>query len=334
MAAPANRFTWIDILKGLGILAVITGHVVTGLVAHGMFIFHMPLFFFIGGYLFKVRNDQKSFLKDKAIQLLVPYVVYLLIVYSFQEFVFYTSTPPTPKLLMLSVVRALLGGKWLYSYTTVFWFVPCFFLTQQVINAASHAFKTSQVVFLMVVFLILAYANSYLKPDLQVPYAANVVLMAAPIFFVGFLYKQTAFKIHVLITLFLSIGGIWLLVKGYPNAFYMRDAKYGLPIVTLVSALSIIHVLMVASEYLSRVKGLSDVFIYIGKASMVIMYLHQPIQLLLRDYVTENIWVRIAVSLVIPLLAYFAFEKTRFTRAFLLGSKEDFLFYVHKVRER
>lgn len=55
-----NRDNTIDITKGIGILLVIVGHT-GGLPAdtyihHFIYSFHMPLFFILGGFLFKPSN--------------------------------------------------------------------------------------------------------------------------------------------------------------------------------------------------------------------------------------------------------------------------------------
>ena len=72
-----DRKEEIDILKGIGIFSVIAGHVVPGFASEMMFLFHMPLFFMVSGYLFKADSNHSQFLKNKAISLLIPYFVYL-----------------------------------------------------------------------------------------------------------------------------------------------------------------------------------------------------------------------------------------------------------------
>ncbi len=48
-----KRIEWIDVLKGIGIILVILGHTHV-LFRTYIFSFHMPLFFFISGYLFTI----------------------------------------------------------------------------------------------------------------------------------------------------------------------------------------------------------------------------------------------------------------------------------------
>lgn len=72
-----NRDNAIDIAKGIGILLVIVGHT-GGLPAdtyihHFIYSFHMPLFFILGGFLFKPSNIGTHIRKD-AKRLLLPYV--------------------------------------------------------------------------------------------------------------------------------------------------------------------------------------------------------------------------------------------------------------------
>ena len=69
-----NRISFIDIAKGLGILLVIMGHTVdcTKFIGRFIYTFHMPLFFFLSGY---VMSDK--YLKDGISKRIYP----LLLVY-------------------------------------------------------------------------------------------------------------------------------------------------------------------------------------------------------------------------------------------------------------
>ena len=66
-----ERIAWIDLARGIGILLIILGHL-PGLGKLGVWIFsfHVPLFFFLYGYLFKNDLAFLPFLKKKAKALL------------------------------------------------------------------------------------------------------------------------------------------------------------------------------------------------------------------------------------------------------------------------
>lgn len=57
-----QRNSVIDIAKGIGIILVILGHLVSyeDYISSYIFSFHMPLFFFITGYLTKDNSDWKD----------------------------------------------------------------------------------------------------------------------------------------------------------------------------------------------------------------------------------------------------------------------------------
>lgn len=80
---------WIDILKGLGIFLVILGHTIKNNDLYlWIYSFHMPLFFFISGYLMNPQTKlvcYKSFVWKKAKSLLLPFVFFriFLVIYWF-----------------------------------------------------------------------------------------------------------------------------------------------------------------------------------------------------------------------------------------------------------
>ena len=84
-----KRIEWIDIAKALGILLVSFGHLRNGdgqsvwlpaldSLIDGIYLFHMPLFFLLGGLTFSTRGGFKAFLIRKIRTLLIPYYVFSL----------------------------------------------------------------------------------------------------------------------------------------------------------------------------------------------------------------------------------------------------------------
>ena len=68
-----RRIDWIDIAKGLGILAVILGHChLPEKVWNSIYSWHMPIFFVISGYFYRVQPFEVLF-KKKINSLLKPY---------------------------------------------------------------------------------------------------------------------------------------------------------------------------------------------------------------------------------------------------------------------
>lgn len=75
-----NRESWIDVLKGIGIILVCLGHIQPDIyLEKHIYSFHMPLFFFISGYLFISKGNIRDTLKRKFNGLIKPYFVFALL---------------------------------------------------------------------------------------------------------------------------------------------------------------------------------------------------------------------------------------------------------------
>lgn len=68
---------WVDILKGILIIFVVIGHGYYYSINSVIFWFHMPVFYFISGYLLKIPNkiDISNLCKKQCKTLLIPYGV-------------------------------------------------------------------------------------------------------------------------------------------------------------------------------------------------------------------------------------------------------------------
>ncbi|MBQ9761954.1 MAG: acyltransferase family protein [Oscillospiraceae bacterium] len=74
-----NRMSCVSIAKGIGILLVVLGHCITAPYLKRMiYLFHMPLFFFLSGYLFKDKSTEQIFAYTwkKVKGLYLPFVLY------------------------------------------------------------------------------------------------------------------------------------------------------------------------------------------------------------------------------------------------------------------
>ena len=69
-----DRNVAIDALKGLGILLMVIGHSNLPFNLRGLiFVFHMPLFFIVSGYLYKERSYAEILNKQIA-RIMVPFL--------------------------------------------------------------------------------------------------------------------------------------------------------------------------------------------------------------------------------------------------------------------
>ena len=141
-----SRNRLISFMQAFGIILVVAGHSTYQLghaghvpsICRWLYTFHMPLFFFISGYLLKYSNTRKGiqlsdmpalgkdgFITGKARRLLVPYVIISSVVFIPKTMMSAIALRPVD----LSVWSYL--GMLLYPHTNVigyFWFLPSLFL--------------------------------------------------------------------------------------------------------------------------------------------------------------------------------------------------------------
>ena len=98
----------------------------------------------------------------------------------------------------------------------------------------------------------------------------------------------------------------------------MKYAQYGIPILTLsVSCVLIVFI----KEFSVLISGyrFSSLFALLGKASLIIMYLHFPVILICRQLFQLNPIFIVILALAAPLVIYHLFQRFGLTRRYLLG---------------
>ncbi|HJT75268.1 MAG TPA: acyltransferase family protein [Chitinophaga sp.] len=319
-----TRVGWIDALKGIGILTVAAGHIFPHPVAKYLYIFHMPLFFFIGGFLFKPSENSGEFFTKKAFHLLVPYVVFLCLIYVPCEISEYLDNKES---LKEAFARPVLGGRYLIGWCAVFWYITCFFLVQQIMNYLVNNVKRTFIAWLMFVCLLISYALNRWLPAFWLPWNADVVFAAIPIFYIGYLYKSCQSEMAKFKWIWiLMMAGAFVLTYYYPeNIYEMKSGRYGIPFVTLLSALMIIFGLIEVAKLTEHSVFVSKPLSELGKASMIVMYLHQPVQLIMLEHLSITSPVlRFLVAIMVSMGGYYLLNNMEMGRALFLGSIADF----------
>jgi fucose 4-O-acetylase-like acetyltransferase len=115
----------------------------------------------------------------------------------------------------------------------------------------------------------------------------------------------------------------------------MKYTYYGIPGLTFLLALSTILLLIQASRALMYVPTLQRILMNLGSASMVIMYLHQPLQLSMRAHpVLQAEWLRLAVGVGVPYALFLVGQRRAWTRALFLGSHRDLRQLTSELKRR
>jgi fucose 4-O-acetylase-like acetyltransferase len=305
-----QRQQWIDMLRGINISLVVVSHVTS---APGpmrfFFVFAMPLFFMIAGWLHRDTSSQSECLRKSIAGLLVPYLSYLVILWPLELLAAYPDQVWDAEFLLLYMFKPMvLGGPLLKGFCAAFWFITCLFFTKQLVHYMVRHYPPRICWLFFGGLLACAYLHAWLLPQRWFPWNIHTVLFVAPFYYLGYRVRKVNFdflnpRIGVLCFL-VAAAGVSLNVAGFHNRLDLKYLDYGLPLVTVASAVAWCGLLaMLAKLFAASHAG--NLFAEFGTASITIMFTHQIIQLVMaKQFGLENGPLRIAAALLFGLLLH------------------------------
>ncbi|BCL39520.1 hypothetical protein NSMS1_59670 [Nostoc sp. MS1] len=125
--------------------------------------------------------------------------------------------------------------------------------------------------------------------------------------------------IPVIVAIIIFATAVVADIFGFINFnFDMKYTQYGIIGLNIVLPLTGIVITQKLAEAIQST-FIGNVFAYLGKISMVVMYIHQPVQLLLNDFLISNKLIRVVVAIGFSCIIYEVISRSWFTRKMLLG---------------
>lgn len=291
-----NRIEWVDTLKGIGILLVVVGHTaVPDSLKQYFFSFHMPLFFFISGYLFYFSEFSKTgsfdtYVKNKLKHLIKPYFLFGLFSYLVWIFdntlTFKFGLNHTPYNLKTQLIDPMIGLAYSdenrLELNVALWFLTCLFLTE-LLFFLFHRITHGKIKFLVPLLLFSAVAGFILSTfKILLPWNLTTAFTAVVFYGAGYLVS----RYHILIcTKINNIPAILILLAAgltahlFNGKINMAYALYSNIFLFYISSLSTV----IAVDLIVRKIKPNKFLCLIGKSSMDIMGLHLVIFMLFND---------------------------------------------------
>lgn len=190
---PPPRSRLADAAKAIGIVLVVWGHApgITPWIGVLIYSTHMPLFFFVSGYLLKTERLQQPLstqCRDLARTLLSPYVLFFVI-----SLAYWLATrnlgARAAKFTDVTVVDAVTGLATGLSrdlfVNLALWFFPCMFVTQLLYRLAWKAFPREGWLALgSAVFAVVLLATT-LPWSARLPWGLDIAFVAVVFFAAG-----------------------------------------------------------------------------------------------------------------------------------------------------
>jgi len=266
-----NRNTAIDIAKGFGIFLVLWGHTQCDYKSY-IYVFHIPLFFLLSGYVFNIADSIKMTFKKKIRSLGIPFLFFLI----FQRICF--------------IIIALIDGTFNYSYLLilspiepwghigVLWFFISLF-TVSIIFSIVNKFPSE--IFKLIVCLLLTYTGYLLSNrNIHLPFRLDSSFSMIFFFYLGS-------KLHVLhmdkiksfiswfflslasLILFIFCLNLFLPIIDVSVNIFEGEFLYSLPIMILGCLMIVIF-----SKLIEHIPYLKTAMAYIGQNSLTIFATH------------------------------------------------------------
>ena len=195
-----SRLDYIDIMKGIGIILVVLGHIsYNSILITWIYSFHMPLFFLISGFLFyKSRKD--GFIKRKLVGLLTPYFCFSLLTYFYWLIIERNMRDniENPFNVFLGIFIAYSGNNFIFNI--VMWFLPCLLVTECLFFLLHKNLKPKYLLITIVFISSVGYLYS-LTQNMRLPWGGDVATISISFYGIGYFlakYKnQIRFQLKI-----------------------------------------------------------------------------------------------------------------------------------------
>ena len=285
MGMQTKRITWVDMAKGYGMIAVLIGHLVQGsMLGNFVYSFHLPLFFFLSGYLFHADMDFISFLKKKARSILIPYfslgifIVFFSVLYP----CLFEHKYRTAKMFGYMLSQHFFAFLFQYRYGTV-WYLSVLLGINLMMYFIVKMSKIRTQGLLVLSVLVLGLYRYMVMNGRVLFWNFDATLTTMVFFWVGYALKRNekSFKcllswkfraflvpVFLLLNIACNIASFRMTGKGLE----LWAMSYGMPVFTYLSAFFGIAMIVVLSS-LFTVRPIR----YIGEYSLVYFAWHQAL---------------------------------------------------------
>lgn len=323
-----ERLYYIDVIRGIAIFLVVLGHTYRGnMVQNWLYSFHMPLFFFISGWLYRGEYrtiaELKVFVCKKARSFLWPYLIFLLLNYCYW-------------LIVERHFRSFDQGP--------LWFLPVLLMVECCVAIAMNRVsknKKASVVFLSILFVTLIGVGST-----GIEYSGILGWIVRCIngtvwYYIGF-YLSVCAKKHIEVFWdHRCIGTIYILAAllvnlictGINGRVDMYLNRFNNILVYIIAALSGIYFCMGIAIFIKR----NIVLEYLGRYSLIIMCTHEPIKRVIiqvasiltrspSDLLRNNIFIGLLIAVIVVLTEILVVSVLCFFSKITLGKRIHVLF--------
>ena len=272
------RLRFVDIARGIGMLAIIAGHFGVPAIVRVVFTFHIPVFYMITGY-FMEKEPVSLFLRKKVKTLLMPYFITCIVVFLLQGLSALFHGMDVAETLWIWIKAGFYGAGSTYhlpeSFTAIgaIWFLLATFWGSLLMQFVLRTNQYAQVIGVIALFIfgyITANRFIWLPFDIQ-PGCCAVLYM-----YIGHVARIKEDEIRKFMRkAWPAVFLVWFAFICTFTSFALVRCDYGRGVVDIAASLCACYCIFFISERLDRfdvriVRALT----YIGRNSLIILCIH------------------------------------------------------------
>lgn len=276
LTSRSHRDISIDIAKGIGILLMVIGHLKIPIELHQfIYMFHMPLFFVISGYLFqpdKWIHTFSKFLSKRINRLIIPYFsMSVLILYPLWFFAgrHFGESAGLEKDPLNTFIDIFLGMN--FDYYIPIWFLPCLFVTEIIFQRIYMAAKSG--LYLLMCACTISIVGYILHIcNIKLLWCIDIAMVVQVFFIFGYLLSHQNIKLTIKHTIIASI--ILIILSGYNITIDTAQRQYDNLLYYYLGGISGSILILWISQRLSNNSFASRLLGRCGRESMTILLWH------------------------------------------------------------
>lgn len=264
----SNRDCSIDIYKGIGIILMVLDHIAVGYYfGYGIHSFHMPMFFFASGLLFKGKTNIPilAYTKKKAKSLLIPYLLFGMVGAVLYTITNGIDTDVLSNLLFYNTRKMPIVGA--------IWFLTSFFISVIGYYIFTRLFYDKPI-FLTIIICLLGLAGTVGGLNF-LPWGGAAAAVGIVFIYIGDCVRRTAIVLRTVkmcpIWVSMSLFAVSVLLTFKNEYVNMRLSNYGNVIIFWVTSVTAVISLYSIACHLSTFKAISEVVGWFGRNSLLIL---------------------------------------------------------------
>ena len=314
----AERLSWLDVLKGIGIILVAVGHIYSNrTIFNWLYSFHMPLFFLAAGWVYKEKTILTD-IKRRIQTIVVPYFSFGLLVLLYWQ-VIERKFRDSDMSFMDSLLGLCSGCYDNLDFNVHLWFLPCFFVTVVLFNIMVNL-GGRKIAYIVSALMSLIYV---VLPMPELVWGFNRVFKYIGFYSIGFFLagRGTKFVDRKIRT---GVVAVVLLILNLFLSLHSLTTGIMWFVTALIGVATTVSISLVINE--------NKILQYFGRISLIVLCIHGPVYRIVvkivsiplhigTDAVRENFLFAMIVVMVTMFICSVSYEAIIRVAPWMVGKK-------------